>query len=456
MAGLVAARVLADHFDRVTLVDRDRLPSDASSRPGVPQGSHVHILLMRGKLILEELFPGFQDELVAAGAPLVDGARDFAWLTPYGWGVRYPSGRIGVGCSRGLREATVRRRVAQNPRITFVEERTATGLVASEDRTRILGARLGPRNLDASGGGPTETVVADLVVDATGRGSKAARWLQDLGYPAPAETIVNPFLGYASRLYRVPDDPARDWKGTYDQGGADNPRGGLLLPYENGRSIVTLGGVAKDYPPSGEDGFLAFARSLRSPLIYDAIKDAEPLTPITATRSTANVWRRYERLPRWPDRFVALGDAVCAFNPVYGQGMTVAAMEAMVLDKLLRVHRQRRPDGDLTGLAGRFQQSLPKTISPVWAIATGEDRRVPGAEGDPPSRAADLLHLYMQRVLRLGTFDTYARQVVLDVIGLLKPPAALFEPRLVYLALRKGGPRPTTAIGPAPRLAVAH
>jgi 2-polyprenyl-6-methoxyphenol hydroxylase-like FAD-dependent oxidoreductase len=228
-----------------------------------------------------------------------------------------------------------------------------------------------------------------------------------------------------------------------------------LLPYENGQSIVTLGGVAKNYPPSDEAGFLAFARGLRSPLIYDAIKEAEPLTPITATRSTANVWRRYERLPRWPDGFVALGDAVCAFNPVYGQGMTVAALEALALDKLLQEQRQRRPDGDLAGLAARFQRSLPRTISPVWALSTSADRRVPGAEGDAPSRGADLLYRYTQRVLRLGTFDVYARQVVLDVIGLLKPPSALFDPRLVYLALRKGGPRPLTAIGPAPRLAVA-
>jgi 2-polyprenyl-6-methoxyphenol hydroxylase-like FAD-dependent oxidoreductase len=196
---------------------------------------------------------------------------------------------------------------------------------------------------------------------------------------------------------------------------------------ENGEWIATLGGYGRDYPPTDDEGFLAFARSLRSPLIYDSIRDAEPLTPAVATRSTANVWRHYERLTRWPDGFIAMGDAVCAFNPVYGQGMSVAAKEAAVLDTYLR--EQRRDD--LTGFAPRFQKRIAREVAPVWAIATGEDVKVPGVEGGQPRRSDRLIQAYMERVVALTTEDAFARNIFTQVTNLERPATLLFHPRLV-------------------------
>lgn len=433
MAGLVAARVLADHFDRVTVVDQDRLPTEATPRNGVPQGHHIHVLLDSGRNILNRLFPDLDDALTAAGAPRLDGAHDLAWLTSAGWAIRYPSEHVGHSASRPLLEWAVRQQVQKNPRIAFVEERSATGLLANDNRDQIKGVRI--RNRQDTRG-VDETLLADLVVDASGRGSHATRWLSDLGYPEPTRSEVNAFLGYSTRLYRLPPDPDRPWKGIYIQAKLPRDlRSGVLFQVEQDRWYTTLGGYGKDYPPSDDNGFLAYAKSLRTSLLYDAIKDAEPLTPIVSTRSSNNTWRHFEKLAHWPDGFVALGDAVCAFNPVYGQGMSVAAKEAVVLDDYLRDQRRRRPNGDLTGLARRFQQTIPKTIQSVWTIATGEDVRVPGAEGGQPGRTERFLHWYVDRVTQLTTEDVFARQILLDVLNLERPSTLLFHPRLVAKVL---------------------
>ena len=431
MAGLMAARVLADHVERVTIVDQDVLPTEAEARNGTPQCRHVHLLLNSGRSILNRLFPDLPAALSAAGCPTVDAAHDLAWLTPAGWGIRYPSRYVAPSASRPLLEWAVRGQLARNPRVSILSEQRAVSLVAGGDGSRVLGVRIGTRRGDAETAA-AEPLRADLVVDATGRGSRATQWLRDLGYPEPPRTEINAFLGYTSRYYRLPDSPARDWQGLYIQAGPPTDlRGGVLYRLENDRWICTLGGYGKDYPPTDEDGFLAFADSLRSPLLAETIRASEPLGPAVANRTSANIWRHYERLPRWPDGFVVLGDAACAFNPVYGQGMSVAAKEAMVLDRCLREQKRRRPAGDLDGLARRFQQRLATTIQPVWTIATAEDLRVPGAEGGQPGRSAQFLYRYMGRVLQLTTEDVFARQILLDVLNLDRPTALLFHPRLV-------------------------
>jgi 2-polyprenyl-6-methoxyphenol hydroxylase-like FAD-dependent oxidoreductase len=431
MAGLVAARVLADHFDRVTIVEQDSAPTEAAARHGVPQGQHVHVLLNSGRSILTRLFPSLPDDLAAAGAPRADGINDLAWLSPAGWYLRYPSHYVGQSASRPLLEWLVRCRIAENSRITFVDGQSAVGLVTGGAPGRVDGVRIRPRARSNDGGTAIveETLNADLIVDATGRGSRATQWLRELGYAEPSRTEINAFLGYVSRFYRLPADLSRDWQGLYLQ--AQVPkivRGGLIYRLENDCWICTLGGYAKDYPPTDEEGFLEFARSLRSPLLYEAIKDAEPLTAPVANRSSANVWRHYEKLDRWPDGFVAIGDAVCAFNPVYGQGMSVAAKEAVVLGECLAEHRQR--PGELSGVARQFQQRIARTIQPVWALATGEDLRVPGAEGGRPGRSAAVLGWYVGRVMQLATEDRLAREIFSEVLNLDQPATRLFHPRL--------------------------
>ncbi|MEA2640406.1 MAG: hypothetical protein QOF51_1800 [Chloroflexota bacterium] len=437
IAGLTTARVLADHFERVTLVERDRLPAGPATRVGVPQSQHVHVLLQRGKVDLGRLFPGLEAELEKEGAPLIDGARDVAWLTPAGWAVRFPSTFIGHPCSRPLLEWCVRRRLTQIPNVSVIEERSAVGLLASADRSHITGARIGPAHRDDATPETEVELQADLTVDATGRGSRAATWLKDLGYSEPRQTEINAFLGYATRLYRLKEDAARDWAGLYVQiAPPARCRGGVLFELEQGQWIASFSGAGRDYPPTDEAGFLEFARSLPTPLFYDAIKDAEPISPIVGTRSTSNIWRHYESLPRWPDGFVVIGDATCAFNPVYGQGMSVAAMEAVRLGEHLGTQRRSHPDGSLDGLAQRVQKDLPHITKPVWLLATGSDIRVPSVEGAHPSFMDQMLYGYLDRVVQAGTEDKHARLLLLEVLNLLRPATALFEPAMVARVIR--------------------
>ncbi len=316
MAGLVAGRVLADHFDSVTILERDRLSDGPESRKGVPQDKHPHILLVRGARILEEMFPGVQAEMTAAGAPLVNWGQDLFWYTSAGLWPKTRSDLNSTSSSRPFLDWHVRRRLAAHPRVRFCEEHDATGLLAEDSGRTVTGVRLRRRG-QAAANQKTEEMQADLVVDASGRSSRAPDWLAELGYARPEETVINSFLGYATRMFQPGADFIHDWKvvGVLPQPPA-LPRGGVIIPIENGRWMITLSGAARDYPPTDEKGFLAFADSLASPVVGKAIRHAKPLSPIFAYQRTENRWRHYERLDRWPERFVALGDAVSAFNPV--------------------------------------------------------------------------------------------------------------------------------------------
>jgi 2-polyprenyl-6-methoxyphenol hydroxylase-like FAD-dependent oxidoreductase len=279
-------------------------------------------------------------------------------------------------------------------------------------------------SLRSRDGGGAELLPADLVVDASGRGSHAPQWLRALGYDAPEETVVNAGLAYASRVYRVPSGRRFPWQALYLQSRAPGERrGGLVLPIEGGRWVVTLTGLGGEHPPTDDAGFLEYARGLRSPHLYEAIRGAEPLSPISGHRSTANRLRHFERLARWPERFVVLGDAACAFNPVYGQGMTTAALGAELLDGCLR-------PGRLAGLGRRFQRELARVNRVPWLLATGEDHRYPTTTGGSPGWATRWQHRYVDQVMRLSTEDPGVRLRVLEVLHLLRLPSALFTPGL--------------------------
>ncbi len=439
MAGLLAGRVLADHFERVTIIERDRYPEGPAPRKGVPQARHQHVMLKRGMSILEKLLPGLRDELITAGAPSADMAKDIAWLTPAGWGVRFPSDLVMLTCSRNLLEWGVRRRVAALKQVRFSERADVSGLLPSADGRGVAGVKARFRvPQDAAGASGEEKIHADLVVDASGRSSDAPRWLEALGYTPPEETVVNARLGYASRVYRRPDGFQAGWTGAYVQMAPPaHTRGGVIFPLEGGGWLITLAGTGGDYPPTDEAGFLSFARSLRSPILYDAIKDAEPLSPITGYRATENRMRHYEKLPRMPENFLVLGDAACAFNPVYAQGMTTAAVGAEALGESLDEQRRRRPEGDLGGLGRRFQKRLAKVNSEPWTLATGEDFRVRGVEGGNPDRATRMMHRYMDRVVSLTTENADVRLALLEAFNLIKPPTTLFYPSILARVLRQ-------------------
>jgi len=424
LAGLLAAKVLSDHFERVTIVERDSFPLSPQARRGTPQANHVHALMTRGRQIVEQLFPGLHQEMIAAGAPLVDLARDIAWLTPQGWGVNFNSGLEVLGFTRPLLDFHVRQRLCANSAIRFVDCTEFLRLIPGNDHS-VGGAVV---RMHAANGESVETkLIADLVVDATGRASRAPQWLADIGYVSPDETRVNAHLGYASRLYEIPKNFNADWKGVFVQCAPPiRKRGAILFTVEGNRWLVTLIGGGRDYPPNDEAGFLEFAQSLPVSIIYDAIKTASPLTPIKVHRGTENRLRHFEKLGNQPHNFIALGDSVCAFNPVYGQGMTIAAIEAMTLENSLR--RWKTSDRNFSR---RFQRQLARVTGAPWMMATSEDYRYRETEGGGVNRMTKFMHSYMDEVLRLSTRDTNVRHVLLQAFGMLVAPSALFRPKVL-------------------------
>jgi 2-polyprenyl-6-methoxyphenol hydroxylase-like FAD-dependent oxidoreductase len=434
MAGLLTARVLADHFEQVTVVDRDRFPDRPGFRPGVPQSRHLHVLLGRGLECLERLLPGLEADLVAAGAPVVEGC-DSLWLNAAGWCRRYRSPIRLLGASRDLLEWQARGRVAALGNVRLHGGCQAVGLLGDADGQALTGVRLRSRGASGEPAGAGTDLAAELVVDASGRGSRMPEWLAALGYPPPAETRVNPLLGYASRQYRIPAGFRAGWRMlVINAKPPGNPRSGALVPIEGGRWMVALIGAGRDYPPTDEPGFLAFARGLRSPLLHETIKDAEPLSPIYSYRHALNQRRHYERLRRWPARLVVVGDACCSFNPIYAQGMTVAAMTALALDHGLAAH-QRRAGANLTGLARRLQQQAATTNAAAWTMATVEDLRYPttqGARADLPTR---VMHRYTDRLLTVANGNPKVNTAFVNVVNLQHPPASLFHPRVLLPVL---------------------
>jgi 2-polyprenyl-6-methoxyphenol hydroxylase-like FAD-dependent oxidoreductase len=423
VAGSFAARVLRDHFDEVIVFDRDDLPDAPEPRRGAMQGVHFHALLARGRMIADELFPGFVDELLAAGAAQTSHADSWVYQ-PYGWGPRREAATQNVGASRLLIESVLRRRGRELPGVDVRPQTSVVDLLASADGRRVVGVRVQPD--DAS---PYDQP-ADLVVDCSGRTSAVERWLAARGHGLVPTTSVNAFWGYASRFYEIPDGVTPPVVGGFPIGAASDglpaTRGGFLLKQENGRWLVTLSGCAKDFPPGDDDGFLAFADTLAFPHIGEAIRQATPLSEISLWRNTVNKRRHLDQLASWPDGFVAMADAVCSFNPVYGQGMSVAALESLDL----RTELEGQDHDDLTGLGRRFQRRVASTLDNPWDAACRSDYGVPGVEGAPEPAGFGERLAYYERVVALGRDDLRVYERISATSQLVLGPEWLDEPDL--------------------------
>ncbi len=445
MAGLLAARVLSDHFEQVTIIERDKLTGEAKPRKGVPQGRHVHGLLARGAVIMGECFPDLFPTLAQDGAIPV-GMEGLRWNQLGVWMAPVRSPVKTLFQSRPFLEQHVRDQLAARDNVRIMDACDVSQLCAHNDR--ITGVVLRYR----SGAQHEEALAADLVVDTSGRGSRAPQWLNSLGYGNVQETSVKIDIGYATRIYRCPAHLSGNWKALFIFGKPpDDKRGGVILPIEGGYWIVTLQGSLRDYPPEDDAGFLEFARSLAQPDLYEAIKDAEPVTPIAMYKYSANRWRHYERMERLPEGFIIMGDAACSFNPVYGQGMSVAAIEAQSLDRCLRKQEMFAGNNGLVGFTQRFQQAISRDIKTPWLLSTGEDLRYPGTEGKR-SLSIRLLNRYMRRVIELTASDQRVTVTLLRVRNLLKPLSTLFQPRIILAVLRRelaAFRRQTTVTAPA-------
>jgi 2-polyprenyl-6-methoxyphenol hydroxylase-like FAD-dependent oxidoreductase len=430
MAGLLAARVLSGSYAEVTIIERDTLPAAAVPRKGVPQGQHAHALLARGREIMDELFPGLTEHLVSRGAPQGRGR----FYSGGGYFCPIPNGPQALFVSRPCLETEVRARLAALPNVHILENCDAVGLVTSEDHSLVTGIRFRRRT-----GSAEEILRADLVVDASGRGSHTPAWLEALGYAPPQVEWVEVKMGYATRLYRrQPDHLNGDLMVNVAPTPA-NKRACGMLAQEGERWIVTLAGYFGDYPPTDEPGFLEFARSLPVPDVYDVIRTAAPLSDPVPFKFPANQRRHYEKLARFPEGLLVIGDALCSFTPIYGQGVSVAAAEALALRDCLAAGTGQ--------LARRYFKQAGRIVDIAWSIAAGNDLSLSGAKAGvtPPMR---FIQWYMGKLQIAARYDPAVALAFMKVANLMTPPPSVLHPRIAWRVLR-GNLRLARAAGSA-------
>ncbi|WP_347351574.1 hypothetical protein [Intrasporangium sp.] len=421
IAGLLAARVLAEHYTQVVLLDRDELPPEPTARPGVPHGRQVHGLLARGREVIEELLPGLTEQLVTRGALLGDfqsQARFYVDGHPLAAGT---SGLLALAVSRPLLEWQVRQQVAALPNVQIRDRTSVLDLDCAPDSApgamRVTGVRLTRPDHP----GPSTVLAADLVLDASGRTSRTPEQLQRRGYLAPPEEHVRIDVCYATRQFRRRPEHLSGQVALIEPVGSAIPRAGLLLAQEGDRWVAGLTGYHGDRPPTDLPGFLAYADSCPGPL-GATLRGLDPIDDGHTYRFPANVRRRYERLTSFPEGLLVTGDALCAFDPAYGQGMTVAALEALELRTCLRAGRHQ--------LAPRFFRRAATHIDTPWTLVVGRDRELPGAT-DPAPLATRLLNRYLRAVMTAAVHDPDLARTFLRVSHLTAPPSTLFTPRVI-------------------------
>jgi 2-polyprenyl-6-methoxyphenol hydroxylase-like FAD-dependent oxidoreductase len=428
IAGLCAARVLAKYYDKVTILESDPLSETVlAGRKGVPQSRFPHALLKGGELALEQLLPGFGAELMAGGALRLDMGLTFAFCRPGGWTQRIRSGLDLYWCSRSLTENTVRK----------VFRRTVANVeMLSGARVVELCTEARSAHVQVSGvivrrdEGSRERHAAQLVVDATGRSSQALRWLEPCGMPPIATETVDAHVTYAGRWYRAPEPARRPrawwWNGLWiDPIPGSDPYFGLLAPAEHDMLYAGVSWYGQEGAPRDEASFTQAMRRVRTPLMTEAPALATPLSDVMLTRSTANRWHHYERASRPLGGLIAIGDAVCSLNPTYGQGMTVAAQSAVLLDRLLSKSGANDPT-----LGTRFFVEQAKLIELPWVVSTGADLQFETTEGKR-SRLAGAVGLYLGALFECAYVTPSVLHRVLRVMHLIAPIESLFEPTLM-------------------------
>ena len=423
IGGLTAAGALAEFFGQVVVLERDTLPAEPAHRAGTPQARHVHGLLLSGQRALSLLFTGFEQDLARAGAVSLRVGLDVRMERPnYDPFPQRDLGWFSYAVSRPTIEHVVRRRVESLANVTLRQHCRVEKLLASANGGAVSGVRF--ENDD----GANETIATDLVVDASGSGAVTLDLLQSTGRPLPEESTIGIDLGYATCVFAIPDDAPTDWKGVMTFGQAPhNSRGGTMLPLEGNRWMATIGGRHGDVPPGDAEGFLAYAGALRTPTIYNAISRAERLGGVARYGFRESVRRHFERLDQFPRGLLPIADAICRFNPVYGQGMSVAAQEACLLQTLLA---RLAGDGDpIAAVAPAFFAEVQALIETPWGVAT-LDFVFPETRGQRPADFETTLK-FGSALTRLAAEDPAVHKLTAEVQNLLRPRSAYRDPALV-------------------------
>lgn len=420
MAGLLAARVLSDGFDTVTVIDRDQMPTSPATRDGVPQARQPHVLLEAGRATLEDLFPGYGEALISAGGLLVDGASDFKYFDEGGYVADGPTRQLMYFASRPLIESILRRRVADLDGVRIRSDCHFIDYLDDDGGTNLDGVVI------RGDGTEQEKIRADLVVDATGRTSRTPKWLENNGYASPDLAEVYIDLVYCSILI---ERPADDRRVLYAPLSPPRTRGGAAFPIEGNRWLVNLHGIHGDHPPTDIAGYSAFAASLPTSDLTRLL-DEHPLVSEDIERYPipSNRRYRYENLDRAPGNLIVIGDAIASFNPVYAQGMSVAALEALALHHALST-------GSRENLGPRFFDRAEAVIDIAWTMAVGADFGFPQTTGPKP-RGTDLFNRYLSRLTRKAHTDGELRHAFYQAIVMERPPRSLLRPAVMWRVLR--------------------
>ncbi|MEU3911669.1 FAD-dependent monooxygenase [Streptomyces sp. NPDC029721] len=435
-AGMLAAAALRGAVDEVLVVEADELPDGPLPRKGLPQARHAHMLWSGGVRAAEAVLPGITGRWLAAGANRIPTPTGMVALTSQGWLRRWDrETHFVLGCSRDLLDSVVRDHVLGAEGVTVLQRTRVEGLTGSA--SRVTGVRV--RGADGR-----ETVLeADFVVDASGRASRAQRHLESLGVRPAPERSLDLGLVYATRVFRAPEGA----EGFPIVSVQSDPRSGRpgqsasILPVEGGRWIVTQTGTRAGAPTGDAEDFAAFPRGLRHPVVGEIISRLEPLTGVSLSRSTRNTRRYFERVRDWPERFVVLGDALAAFNPLYGHGMSVAAQTAAVLREEAGLRGVDAP-----GLARRVQRAMAKPVGAAWELAMGQDVFYPEVQGGAPGLRDRVLARYVDRLVRTSCGRFSMVEDLTDVTSLQAPLTSLVRPRVLLGAVR--GPRYPPLSGP--------
>jgi deazaflavin-dependent oxidoreductase (nitroreductase family) len=421
IAGLAAARVLSDHYESVVVLERDELPDGSAPRRGVPQGAHSHVLVAAGLRDFERLLPGFRADLVAAGGTVIEVGSEL-YLSRYNraW-PSVPGGVEFVSLSRPLLESILRERVAKLPPVVIREGVAVSALTGTADA--VTGVLLGTG----------ERIAAELIVDCTGRAGRSDRWLTDLGLPVPEQVDIRIGLGYATRLFRRGSDDLPGWKGMLTLPAPPRESTvGLALPIENDRWLVGLVGWHVDDLPDDDASFTAAVRALPDPALAHLLERVRPVTDPVTARLRSNHRRLFERLDRVPAGYLALGDAICSFNPFYGHGMTCAVQEAVALGSALERHGQAS-----VGMVRDYYRAAAAVVATPWQMAVDGDFAYPATAGPRP-RGVGFRNWYATRLMLASQVVPELKTTFFGALQLVVPPDRLMRPRIVMQALLRG------------------
>ena len=425
ITGLMAAKVLSKYYSRVLILEKDEVGEEAVSRKGQPHTRHLHGLLPAGLNVMRSYFPDLLEELEQGGANIVDFAGGMHWFTHGGYRKSFHIGMPSVSASRPLLEKTIRKNVLKEPGIELKDRTQVLKLFYDPKSKSVKGLEI--QHLDEK---ESAIVHCDMTVDCSGRGSRSFQWLNQMGYEVPSVSEVKVNVGYATRIFeQKPDDLMnRKWIFNTPEAPHEYTSAGAF-PIEDNRWLVTLAGWHGNHPSTDEELFKNFAKKLPAGDVHRIVATCKPVSEIIQYKYNSSLRRHYENLSDFPGSYLVMGDALCSFNPVYGQGMTSASLQVKILDELLKTGLST------DRLARKFFKKASKIIDIPWKMAVGEDFRYPETIGPKPA-GINLINRYISKVHRATLTDEKVCEAFLKVMSLLKSPVSLFHPHIFWRVMR--------------------